>query len=243
MLPRFRHELRLRRLDRKGAAYVEYAMAVLVTALFSIAVANSLFPALEALYDRARDRNATTHAPYCVGCIDLGELGVSSLDRGLDDGHAQINANGYAVTLTGPSWKTVPFTHVIKPRTTLSFEIETSGAGSLQGIALQKKKSAPDEDRLFQIFGRDSWGIPDYHAGDPVAGRTYRVEIPIGQYYPGRIWQIVLVSDGDLETVFSRIRVVDHQPGNGVGPNDPPPPDPGPGKQPPGQGKGPKVKK
>lgn len=120
-----------------------------------------------------------------------------------------FSASGCSSRLTGNIWRASNQTFTIRPDTVLSFEFAANNAGEIHGIGFDENNTA-SRNRIFQLSGSQNWGVRRFsYTGN---GRIQRFEIPVGQFYTGSGFRLILVNDKDRgsqnnQTVIRNVRL------------------------------------
>ena len=82
----------------------------------------------------------------------------------------------------------------------MSFDFQSGSEGEIHGIGLDENQTLDDSARIFRLFGTQDW------PGDIDWGRPYdsaqlgtfkSYVIPVGRFYTGSAFRLVLVNDKD----------------------------------------------
>ncbi|MFH1434580.1 MAG: fibrinogen-like YCDxxxxGGGW domain-containing protein [Pseudomonadota bacterium] len=120
-----------------------------------------------------------------------------------------VQDDGYTLRMWGNNWKAIAYTYNVTSRTMLEFDFKSDGAeGEINGVALDEDLAITPE-RLFKVYGTQSWGILDY---DNYSGSSWKhYSIPVGLYYTGTMRYIGFSNDADAgqatSVYFRNIRV------------------------------------
>ncbi len=143
--------------------------------------------------------------------IDLSELTVDSFDKQDRTKTYEISNDGFQITLSGNTWKSVPHTDTIKPETMVEVDVTHTGRGELIGMGFETDNKLT-YSRLFKFYGSQDW-----HSNGP---KTSLVNAPetltfnLGQFITGPINRLVFALDYDdahgskvPRATFSNIRI------------------------------------
>ncbi|WEL18611.1 Pilin/Flagellin, FlaG/FlaF family [Halorhabdus sp. SVX81] len=143
---------------------------------------------------------------------------VQSYGSGQDyDGEFTSTTGAREAVLTNNTWKVVEFDHNVTDQTVLEFDFRSSTEGEIHGIGLENDASISD-DRIFKLFGNQSWGIEYDEVDYATTDGWVHYEIPVGQLYgPSQYGQadfLALVNDIDdtdiaTDSQFRNIRAYD----------------------------------
>jgi hypothetical protein len=122
---------------------------------------------------------------------------------------AEVLDDGATLELTGNSWKQMSFDYTVTENTVLEFDFQSSSQGEVQGIGLDEDEDYGNNDRIFQLFGTQRWGIQACNNYDGIESIHY--VISVGQFYTGDMSRLVFVNDCDRDASgvsrFSNVRV------------------------------------
>lgn len=130
-----------------------------------------------------------------------------------------IEDSGNTLHLTGNGWKKIDFPYSITPKTILEFDFKSTVRGEIQGIGFDND-NAISQDKNFQLYGTQNWGITDFK--NYSSGNWQHYRIPVGQFYTGFMNYLTFVHDHDritnrpAESFFKNIKVYEEV-------NNPPP--------------------
>lgn len=143
---------------------------------------------------------------------------VQSYGSGQDyDDEFTYSTGAREAALTNNTWKLVDFDHNVTEQTVLEFDFRSSNEGEIHGIGLEDDRSI-SEDRVFKLFGTQSWGIEYDEIDYATADGWVHYEIPVGQLYgPSQYGQadyLALVNDIDdtdiaTDSQFRNVRAYD----------------------------------
>jgi hypothetical protein len=126
--------------------------------------------------------------------IYLDATNISSFDNQDSSNAYEINEDGIQITLSGNTWKSVPYNDMITPNTIVQLEMTHNGIGEIIGMAFETDNKLTNS-RLFKFFGTQDW-----QNNDPKTTRVNEPEtltLNLGQYITGEINRIVFVLDND----------------------------------------------
>jgi hypothetical protein len=147
----------------------------------------------------------------CPDCVDFATVTTVGFGTQDVDSDVQVLDGGLTILLSGNTWRRTVQTYEITPNTLLEFTFESTGQGEVQGIGFTVDDVVPNRsDRIFQVWGVQSWGIRDFTY---VGAGPQTFQIPVGQYYTGSGFRLVLVNDDDAglggDARFSGIRIIE----------------------------------
>lgn len=150
----------------------------------------------------------TTPPNDCNDCINFNQINLTPYSNQDADNQWSITENGLEISLTGNTWKRTENTYQVTANTMLEFEYQSTDESEIQGIGFDEDNSF-SSDRIFKIYGTQSWGIQDYDNYNNNGNyRTY--SIPVGQFYTGNQMNLILVNDNDRgngNSSFKNIRI------------------------------------
>ena len=127
-------------------------------------------------------------------------------------GPVTLSDNDTSISLAGNRWRAIPFNYTVTENTVLSFDFSSVSQGEIHGIGFDDNLSI-SQNRTFQLYGTQSWGINAYQDYDGNGVRSYT--IPVGQFYQGVMSYIGLTMDDDAnkagDSLFSNIRVYEQE--------------------------------
>ena len=104
------------------------------------------------------------------------------------------------VKFQGNGWKRLTIDYDIKKTTVLKVDFRSNAIGEIQGIGFDtnRVKDASDRGRAFQLVGTQRWGNPTEPADTLNDSRWYTYEIPVGEYFTGKMKYLTLINDHDV---------------------------------------------
>ncbi|MEE8526161.1 MAG: S8 family serine peptidase, partial [Thermoanaerobaculia bacterium] len=110
---------------------------------------------------------------------------------------------GATLSLQGNRWRRTAQTFTITSRTMVAFEFQSTSEGEIHGLGFDENQTLDDAARIFRLFGTQSWSgdvdwFRQYQAGEVGSFKTY--VIPVGRFYAGGGFHLVLVNDKDAGT-------------------------------------------
>jgi hypothetical protein len=134
-------------------------------------------------------------------------------------GPIAIEDDGATFFMEGNRWRKTTDTFTITPFTVLEFEFQSTSQGEIHGIGLDEDDVLSNDLRIFQLFGTQNWSsaIPLYKGDYPTLGSFVTYRIPVGAFYTGDGFHLVLVNDKDSGTAnntsrFRNVRIYEQQP-------------------------------
>ncbi len=151
--------------------------------------------------------------------LDFNQYALQSYGGFQDwNSSASIQDSGQSLSITGNGWKKIDFAYDVTANTVLEFQFKSTKAGEVHGIGFDTDDSL-SRDRVFQLYGTQSWGISDFRNYSPDVSDdgwvTYR--IPVGQFYTGSMQYLTFANDHDVffpsaESLFRNVRVFEGDP-------------------------------
>jgi hypothetical protein len=130
---------------------------------------------------------------------------------GLQDvgGEVSVEDGGATLHLTGNVWKEIDVPYDVTANTVLEFDFKSTSQGEIHGIGLDDDLSKSFY-KTFELYGTQNWGHPNYKDYVPDGYKHY--QIPIGQYYSGRMEHLFFINDHDVagptaESFFRNVRL------------------------------------
>lgn len=179
--------------------------------------------------DNARTSNIT--APFvanwrerfpapsaCADCLDFDNtatVSYSNQDNGT--GPVAVRDNGDTFALGGNRWRRSNQTFTINADSVLEFEFLSTVEGEIHAIGFDEDDTLTNDTRVFQLFGTQTWASAfqdnnNYTNGQ--VGTFVSYSIPVGQFYTGSGFRLVLVNDKDAAgqnntSFFRNVRLTD----------------------------------
>jgi extracellular elastinolytic metalloproteinase len=151
--------------------------------------------------------------------IDWNATPTESYSNQDRDGPITIEDGGATLSMEGNRWRKTTATFTITPFTVLEFEFQSTSQGEIHGIGFDEDDVLLNDLRIFQLFGTQNWSgaIPLYKGDYPTLGSFVTYRVPVGAFYTGDGFHLVLVNDKDSGTAnntsrFRNVRIFEHQP-------------------------------
>ena len=157
--------------------------------------------------------------PVCVGCVNFNSAGNVSYSNQDFTANSAIENGGYAMRLTGNTWRRTTQTFAINANTVVEFDFEAFEEGEIHGVGFDADDGL-SSDRIFKVHGTQNWGITDFDNGYAGGVQTYR--IPVGQFFTGGAMYLVIVNDKDSGSATNASRVSNIRVFDEVAANNPP---------------------
>ncbi|MEM9293527.1 MAG: M36 family metallopeptidase, partial [Acidobacteriota bacterium] len=136
-------------------------------------------------------------------------------------GSVAIEDSGATYALTGNRWRrTDGGTFTITANTVLEFDFLSTSEGEIHGIGFDEDDNISNGGRVFNVFGTQNWGAdidwtPQYTTAELGTWKSYT--IPVGTFYTGSGFNLVLVNDKDAgadnnTSKFRNVRVYEDTP-------------------------------
>ena len=143
----------------------------------------------------------------CPGCIDFATVTISPFSNQDRDRDFTVLNNGASIRLDNNTWLQTDTIYTITLNTVVEFTFESSVQGEIQGLGFDEDSEASSK-RIFHLYGTQDWGRSGFtYTG--VGRQTFK--IPVGQYYSGNGFHLILVNDDDsgigANGTFSDVRV------------------------------------
>lgn len=153
----------------------------------------------------------------CNDCIDFDTTATVSFP-GQDStmGPAASLDDGATFALGGNRWQRTTQSFTLERNSVLELEFASTAEGEIHGIGFDEDDSADNAQRIFQLFGgqSDANTIRDFDTYSTAdVGAFVRYTIPIGQYYTGSGFRLVLANDQDgtprnNTSFFRNVRII-----------------------------------
>jgi len=145
--------------------------------------------------------------------LDFNEFLIQSYGGAQDQALlVEIEDNGATLHMTGNGWKKIYFPYTLTPNSVIEFDFKSNVAGEIHGIGFDEDDSINNPIRMFQLYGTQAWGIPDFNDYQYAAPAWQHYRIPVGRFYTGKMLYLTFSNDQDVaphdaESFFSQIRV------------------------------------
>lgn len=134
-------------------------------------------------------------------------------------GTTAVEDGGATFFLEGNRWRRTNATFTITPFTVIEFEFQSTSQGEIHGIGFDEDDLLTNDLRIFQIFGTQNWSdaIGLYKGDYPTLGSFVKYRIPVGAFYTGSGFRLVVVNDKDSGSLdntsrFRNVRVFESVP-------------------------------
>ena len=123
---------------------------------------------------------------------------------------------GATLYLQDNTWRRTTGTYTITADTVVEVDFRSTSQGEIHGIGFDTDDTL-SSNTIFKLHGTQSWGIQDY---DNYSGSSYvTYQIPVGQYFTGSGYYLVLVNDNDSgsgnDSYFRDVRIFEDTSGGG----------------------------
>jgi len=171
----------------------------------------------------------TSSTGGCTDCIDWNTTGTVSYSNQDVSSNVLVEDAGATLRLLDNTWRRTTQTFTLTANTVLEFDFRSDAQGEIHGIGFDEDDTLTNNTRIFELFGTQNWGTA-FHDFDTYTtgnqGTFVTFQIPVGQFYTGSGFRLVLVNDNDAgsgnNSRFRNVRVFENAP-----PPPPPPPPPG----------------
>ncbi|MDY7013385.1 MAG: Calx-beta domain-containing protein, partial [Cyanobacteriota bacterium] len=150
--------------------------------------------------------------------LNFNDYAIASYGGSKQDKNPTINLQGDGTTLqmVGNGWKKIAFPYTITPDTILEFDFKSTAPGEIHGIGFDRNNKI-DDDRTFQLYGSQAWGLDDFQDYASSAGDWKSYRIPVGEFYTGEMRFLTFANDHDVanptgESLFANVRVYEDSP-------------------------------
>jgi hypothetical protein len=146
------------------------------------------------IYRNVRIRHSLFH-------FDLEEMNNYS-HQASNDSAVTVEDEGLSLNLPDSHWIRTNEIFSISPETIIEFDFLSTAEGEIHGIGFDKNDDISDTQRVFQLFGSQSWenAIPvssRYQQED--TNNWVHFSIPVGQFYTGSSMHMIFVNDDDRD--------------------------------------------
>ena len=199
--------------DRRGSMIVDYGMMTAVLILGVVGATRAMDLALDDLIGARLENAASAEGyDYPLDGIDFSDVMVWSHGSGRDRGTYELSDEGRTFTVSNNGWKSAQADIEILPETVMTFNFSSEIEGKIHAIAIGDG-AAQHEQRAFQVFGTDVWGIQAVNGRYTAGTGLLHYSIPVGQYFTGNANRIAFMLEQDIgsgaNAVFSNIQFWD----------------------------------
>lgn len=153
------------------------------------------------------------------GAIDWNATATTAYANQDGSGSETVEDGGATLALEGNRWRRTTDTYTITPYTTLEVEFMSTSEGEIHGIGFDEDDDISNAQRVFQLDGTQDWTSAHHHYdGEYTTPGTYKTyRIPVGAFYTGSGFRLVLVNDKDSGTLdndsrFRNVRIYEDSP-------------------------------
>ncbi len=155
----------------------------------------------------------------CTDCIDWSSTTTVSYSNQDVSGDVTIEDGGDTILLQNNTWRRTTQTFTITPNTVVEFEFASAVQGEIHGLGFDEDDTLTNDVRIFQVHGTQNWGGSNHDFDNYAGGGTFTTyQIPVGQYYTGTMF-LVVVNDNDAgsgnDSRFRNVRVYEDVPPGG----------------------------
>ncbi len=133
-------------------------------------------------------------------------------------GTIEVQDGGLTFFMEGNRWRRTSDTFTITPNTVIEFEFRSTSQGEIHGIGFDEDDTLTNDLRIFRIYGTQNWsGDINWTPAYSGSGAFESFTIPVGQYYTGSGFHLVVVNDKDSGTLnnnswFRNVRIFEDMP-------------------------------
>ncbi|MDY7094410.1 MAG: M36 family metallopeptidase [Acidobacteriota bacterium] len=145
---------------------------------------------------------------------------VAYSNQDTSNGSFTTEDGGFTFSMTGNRWRRTSETFTITSNTVIEFDFLSTEEGEIHGIGFDEDDTLTNDLRIFNVFGTQNWASdidwsPQYTTAEYGTWKSY--SIPVGQYYTGSGFYLVLVNDKDTTTYtntskFRNVRIYEDTP-------------------------------
>lgn len=144
----------------------------------------------------------------CVGCVDFSSTATVSYSNQDAAQNVTVQDNGATLFMQDNTWRRTTVTYDITPNTMIDFEFASNNQGEIHGIGFDQDDNLAS-DGIFQVYGTQNWANRDF---DYTGGGNFQsFTIPVGTYFTGNNFFLVLVNDNDAgsgnNSFFRNVRI------------------------------------
>jgi hypothetical protein len=153
------------------------------------------------------------------GAIDWNATGTVAYSNQDGSGSVTVEDGGATLALEGNRWRRTTDTYTITPYTVVEVDFMSTSEGEIHGIGFDEDDTLTNDVRIFQLDGTQAWTSAHHHYDGeyttPGVFKTYK--IPVGAFYTGSGFRLVLVNDKDSGTLdndsrFRNVRIYEETP-------------------------------
>lgn len=85
--------------------------------------------------------------------------------------------------------------YTVTSATRIAFEFSSTDEAEIHAIGLDDQVDSISEDKAFEVYGSQNWGIQDYRTYSGTSFVAY--DIPVGQFYTGAMTHLFFANDAD----------------------------------------------
>jgi hypothetical protein len=147
--------------------------------------------------------------------LDFDDVTTSPYSNQDGTGTLSVEDGGLTFSMVGNRWRKSDQSFTLTPNTVVAFEFSSTSQGEIHGLGFDEDDALTNAQRIFRVFGTQSWSgdidwFRAYTTGELGTVKTY--VIPVGRYYSGSGFRLVLVNDKDSGTLnntsrFRNVRV------------------------------------
>ena len=148
--------------------------------------------------------------------IDWSSTALTAYSNQDASGTVTVEDGGATLAMEGNRWRRTTGTYTLTADTVLAFDFRRTDEGEIHGIGFDENDTLTDAVRIFQLDGTQSWidGDHTYDGGYSSPGTWQSYQIPVGSFYTGSGFRLVLVNDKDSGSLvndsrFRNVRVYD----------------------------------
>jgi hypothetical protein len=126
-------------------------------------------------------------------------------------GIVTVEDGGKTLHMVGNNWKKIDLNYNVTSDTVLEFDFMSTKLGEIHAIGFDTDTTI-SAGKTFQLYGTQVWGVQDFHDYAPGQAGCKHYQIPVGQYYTGRMSHLFFANDLDTfkptaESVFRNVRI------------------------------------
>ncbi|MDY7094411.1 MAG: S8 family serine peptidase [Acidobacteriota bacterium] len=145
---------------------------------------------------------------------------VAYSNQDTSNGSFTTEDGGFTFSMTGNRWRRTSETFTLTANTVIEFDFLSTEEGEIHGIGFDENDTLTDDLRIFNVFGTQNWASdidwsPQYTTAEYGTWKSY--SIPVGQYYTGSGFYLVLANDKDSSpytntSKFRNVRIYEDTP-------------------------------
>jgi len=152
----------------------------------------------------------------CADCVDWSTTATVSYSNQDTAANFTVEDGGDTILLEDNTWRRTTQTFAITANTVLELDFSSAVQGEIHGIGFDEDDTLSNDVRIFQLHGTQNWSGSNHDFDNyDGSGSFTTYQIPVGQYYTGTMF-LVVVNDFDAgsgnDSRFRNVRVFEDTP-------------------------------